>query len=314
MTQSRTVVPENIGVQTMAVIEIQDLTKYYGPNRGIEGLNLRIEQGEVFGFLGPNGAGKTTTIRLLLGLIKPTQGSFLICGSLVKRYASSFRKHIGYLPGEIGLYTDLSGQEYLHRLASLRGGLRKDRVKHLSDCLGLDLSRTIQKLSHGSRQKLAIVQAFMHEARLLILDEPTNGLDPLAQQVFYELINEEKERGVTVFLSSHVLSEVERSCSRVGIVRDGHLIVTQSVDELKKTQAKRVEVEFEAPVESRTLCLPGVQSLQVQGNKITFTLVDHYQTILKALACSAIKNISIKDASLEEIFIEYYSDTDKGEL
>jgi ABC-2 type transport system ATP-binding protein len=298
----------------MAVIETHNLTKYYGLNRGIEALNLCVEPGEVFGFLGPNGAGKTTTIRLLLGLIKPTQGSFLICGSLVKRYASSFRKHMGYLPGELGLYTDLSGLEYLYRLASLRGPVRKDRIKHLSDRLGLDLSRTIQKLSHGSRQNLAIIQAFTHEARLLILDEPTNGLDPLAQQVFHELINEERERGVTVFLSSHVLSEVERSCSRVGIVRDGHLIVIQSVDELKKTHAKRVEVEFAAPVESQTLCLPGVQSLQVQGNKATFTLVDHYQSILQALACSAIQNISIKDATLEEIFIEYYSDANRGEL
>jgi len=298
----------------MAVIETQNLTKYYGPSRGIEALDLCIEPGEVFGFLGPNGAGKTTTIRLLLGLIKPTQGRFLICDSLVKRYGCSYRKQIGYLPGEIGLYTDLTGQEYLLRLASLRGGLREDRVKHLTDCLGLDLSKTIQRLSHGSRQKLAIVQAFMHETRLLILDEPTAGLDPLAQQVFHELIKEEQSRGATVFLSSHVLSEVERSCSRVGIVRNGRLIVTQSVDDLKRTHAKRVEVDFEEPVESKGFCLPGVQSLQVQGTKLTFTLVENTQNILKAVARSAIKNITIKDATLEEVFMEYYSDIDKGDV
>lgn len=296
------------------MINTENLTKYYGSRRGIEDLNLCIEPGEVFGYLGPNGAGKTTTIRLLLGLLKPTRGKFRICDKLVSRYAFLYRKQIGYLPGEIGLYSDLTGHEYLLRVASLRGTMQKDKVKHLIDCLGFDLSQTIQKLSHGSRQKLAIVQAFMHKARLLILDEPTTGLDPLAQQVFYELIKEERDRGTTVFMSSHVLSEVERSCSRVGIVRDGRLVLTQSVDDLKQNHAKRVEVEFEEPVESQTLCLPGVQSLQVLGNKATFTLVDHYQNILKALACSAIKNISIKDATLEEIFVEYYSDTDKGDL
>jgi len=295
----------------MPIIETDQLTKYYGTCRGIEDLNLRVEEGEVFGFLGPNGAGKTTTIRLLLGLIRPTRGRFLICSAPINFGSFSYRRDIGYLPGEVSSHQNLTGGEFLARLASLRGNT-DDKSKNLARRLKLDLSKKVKGLSHGTRQKLAIVQTFMYNARLLILDEPTSGLDPLTQQVFFELVREERDRGTTVFLSSHVLSEVERACSRVGIIREGRLVAVERIDTLKKKRMKQAEVEFGTEVNAEMFRLPGVRSILVEGRKIRFSIEGEYRSILNALTAYPIENVTIKDATLEDIFLEYYSGPGKG--
>jgi ABC-2 type transport system ATP-binding protein len=296
----------------MSIIKTDQLTKYYGTCRGIKDLNLRVEEGEVFGFLGPNGAGKTTTIRLLLGLIRPTRGRLFICNEPIIFRSFSYRKDIGYLPGEVSFYPYLTGREFLARLASLRGDA-DEKYKNLASRLKLDLSKKIKGLSHGTRQKLAIVQTFMYNTRLLILDEPTNGLDPLTQQVFFELVCEERDRGTTVVLSSHVLSEVEHACSRVGIIRDGRLVAVERIDDLKKKGVKQVEVEFGMDVNAAMFHLAGVRSILVEGRKIRFSMEGQYGSILKALTAYPIENVAIKDATLEDIFLEYYSGPGKEE-
>ena len=296
----------------MPIIETDELTKHYGVCRGIEDLDLRVDAGEVFGFLGPNGAGKTTTIRLLLGLIRPTRGRMRICNMPIDFRSFSYKKNIGYLPGEVGLPGYLTGGEFLARMASLRGGA-SNKLEHLAQRLDLDLSTKIKSLSHGTRQKLAIAQAFMHNAPLLILDEPTTGLDPLTQQVFYELVCEERDRGTAVFLSSHVLSEVDRVCSRVGIIRQGRLVTVERIDDLKKKRIKRVEVVFDAEVNTKAVRLPGTQSLAVDGRVIRFAIEGEYNVMLKTLSAYPVEDITIQDATLEDIFLEYYAAPEREE-
>lgn len=291
----------------MGAIKTEGLTKYFGKNRGIEDLDLSVEEGEVFGFLGPNGAGKTTTIRLLLGLIRPTRGRAMVSGSVVDRKSISCRQGIGYIPGEPGFYNHVSGREFLLRLSSLRGGGGMDKAERLADRLGLDLSRKIKGLSHGTRQKVAIVQALMHDAGLLILDEPTSGLDPLAQQVFHDLIAEERDAGRTVFISSHVLGEVERTCSRVGVIREGRLVVIEDIADLKRKRVKWLELEFKEPVGPEVFDLPGVRSVSGEGRRYKLSLEGNYSPVLQALSAHPIENFSAYDATLEEIFLEYFS-------
>ena len=292
----------------MAAITTDHLTKYYGSCRGIEDLVLEVEEGEVFGFLGPNGAGKTTTIRLLLGLIRPTRGRFAIFGTPVRFGSFSYRNDIGYLPGEVCIHGNLTGHEFLARLAALRGSTM-EKGNDLARRLKLDLSKTVKGLSHGNRQKLAIVQAFMHDARLLILDEPTSGLDPLTQQAFFEMIREESDRGTTILLSSHILSEVERACSRVGIVREGRLVAVERIDDLKKKRVKHAEVELGTEVDAKDFHLPAARSVRIEGRKVRFTVEKDYRSILEALSAYPVEDITIRDAALEDIFLEYYSDS-----
>lgn len=291
----------------MPIIETSGATKYYGENRGVVDLDLSVEEGEVFGFLGPNGAGKTTTIRLLMGLIHPSQGLIKIFGSPIQRGSVSFRQDIGYLPGELGLYSHLSGRQLLSRLGSLRGTRPGDKAEQIAKRLDLDLTRKIKGLSHGTRQKLGIVQALMHEAKLLILDEPTIGLDPLAQNIFYELIREESEKGTTVFLSSHLLGEVERTCARVGVIREGRLVVVEDIDDLKKKRVKWAQVELTEEVDEKDFQVPGIKSVQREGSGYRLVLEGNYPDVLKALSALPIENITIQDATLEDIFLEYYS-------
>lgn len=291
----------------MAAIETIGLTKYYGVARGVEAVDLRVDEGEVFGFLGPNGAGKTTTIRLLLGLIRATRGEIRLFGQPAGAGSVALRRSTGYLPGELGLYPHLTGRQWLHRFASLRGGQVGPRAEELARRLDLDLGRGIKGMSHGTIQKLAIVQAFMHEARLLVLDEPTSGLDPLAQQVFYEFVREERDRNRTVFLSSHVLSEVEKTCSRVAMIRDGRIVVVEGIDDLKRKRVKWAEVEFRQPVDAETFRMPGVRSIEAEGRRVRIEIEGNYAPVLEALARHPIDNVSINDASLDDIFLEYYA-------
>jgi len=288
------------------------LTKFYGPTRGIENLDLSVERGEVFGFLGPNGAGKTTTIRLLVGLLKPTAGEAWLDGQRVDMIDPAYRKEVGYLPGEPGLYGYLTGREFIERWAALRAEAT-DKALELAARFDLDLDRKIKGFSHGMKQKLAIVAAFMHGAPLLILDEPTQGLDPLAQQEFYKLIEEEHASGKTIFLSSHILVEVERVCHRVGIVREGRLIAVEHIDDLKSKRVKHLEAQPTSPVDAENFLIPGVKTATYENGVLSLTIDGNYPAILRALSELDIVNIRIGDASLEEIFLEYYSESEESD-
>ena len=230
------------------VIETEDLTKYYGKVRGIEALNLQVQEGEVFGFLGPNGAGKTTTIRLALDSIRPTNGTIQVLGLDAGQYSREIHRRIGYMPGELALYDSLAGGELLRYFGNLRGGVDWRFVEELSDRLECDLRRPIRSLSTGNKQKVGLIQALMHRPELLVLDEPTSGLDPLMQQELYRLMAEVTAEGRTVFLSSHILPEAERVCDRVGIIRQGQMVMVERVETLKARALRHLELHFASPV------------------------------------------------------------------
>lgn len=298
----------------MAAIVTESLTKFYGRQRGIEDLNLEVREGEIFGFLGPNGAGKTTTIRLLLDLIRPTRGRAAVFGLDARKDTIAVRRRVGYLPGEPGLYDHLTGEEYLAYLASFRKGVDPARRRELAGRLDIDLRRRIRTLSHGMKQKVAIIQAFMHGADLLVLDEPTSGLDPLMQHVFYELLEEEKASGRTVFMSSHILSEVERVCDRVAIIRGGKIALVEDVATLTQKRVKKVhatlgggEAAGGLKAASSSLTRPGVRELAVKGQTVTFRVeTSTLPDIVKVLSGLPLVDLTIENPSLEDIFFEYF--------
>jgi ABC-2 type transport system ATP-binding protein len=288
-------------------IQTTDLTRFYGRHRGIEGLDLTVARGEVFGFLGPNGAGKTTTIRLLLDLIRPTRGSASVLGLDCRRQSLAVRRQVGYLPGEYRLYENLDGARLLSYLGNLGGRVDPAVVTRLTARLGADLRRPIRKLSHGNKQKLVIVQAFMHEAPVLILDEPTTGLDPLIQQEFFGLVDEARAAGRTVLLSSHNLSEVERICDRIASVRDGRLVAVEDMASLRARAVRLVTVVCARPVDPGVLAgLAGVADLVVEGTRLRATVRGVLQPLLAALAPFEIVDILSREPSLEEFFLTLY--------
>jgi len=291
----------------VGVIETRGLTKVYGRQRGIEGLDLDIEAGEVFGFLGPNGAGKTTTIRLLLDLIRPTAGSVAVFGLDGHRDSVAIRRRLGYVPGELTLYESLSGRELLDFFGHLRGRVPRERAAELADRLGCELGREIRTLSHGNRQKLGLVAALMSDPELIVLDEPTNGLDPLVQAEFQQLVLEAHEARRTVFLSSHDLREVERVCDRVGIIREGCLLAVERVADLKARELRRLELVFAAPVPTTAFeGLAGVRDLAIEGATLRCAVVGSVDALLKAAARFETLAITTSEPSLEEIFLAFY--------
>src|SRR5256885_7957747 len=240
----------------VAAISTSKLTKDYGAGRGLFDLGLHVSQQEVFGYLDPNGSGKTTTIRLLMGMIRPTNGSAHVFGLDCVRDAVEVKRKVGYLPGDVPQFGSLTGDEVVAYLGGMRGGVDRRRVQRIAERFDLDLSRRFREYSSGNKQKLAIVLAFMHAPDLLILDEPTSSLDPLNQQEFYALLRETREGGATVFLSSHVLSEVENVCDRVGIIRDGRLVRVAQLDELRRIRIHRVEIEFASDTAVAQMAIP----------------------------------------------------------
>jgi ABC-2 type transport system ATP-binding protein len=289
------------------VIQTEQLTKYYGNSCGIEEINLSVKEGEVFGFLGPNGSGKTTTIRILLDFIRPSSGRAQLFGLDAHADSIQIKSRIGYLPGEYGIYEKMTAVEYLHFLGSLRSDEKPPMKEKLIELFDLDVSRRIKSFSHGNKQKLALVQAFMHDPELLILDEPTNGLDPLIQQQFYELILELKERGRTIFFSSHVLSEVERVCDRVAILREGKLVAMHEISDLKRFRLKSIEVTFKDEPDESIFRLDGVRKIEKNANAVRLLIDSNINGILRIISEYPIDNISCGDASLEDIFLEYYT-------
>jgi beta-exotoxin I transport system ATP-binding protein len=289
------------------VIRAEQLTKSYGQNRGILDVDFAVEEGEVFGFLGPNGAGKTTTIRLLLDLIRPTSGRLTVFGLDSRRSSVAIRKRLGYLPGDLRLYERMTGAELLRYFGHLRGLDGAERAEQLAARLDLDLGRRIKELSRGNRQKVGIVQAFMHEPDLLVLDEPTSGLDPLVQETFYELVAEATKRGGTVFLSSHVLSEVQHMADRVGLIREGRLDLVDSVENLRARAFTHVEATFaEPPPPDAFAQVAGVQRVEQDASVVRFALEGEIDPLLKALARFHVKALDVREADLEDVFLARY--------
>lgn len=291
-------------------IKTAKLTKYYGKTRGIEDLDLEIRRGEVFGYLGPNGAGKSTTIRLLLDLIRRTSGSAEVLGMDAYGEARAIRRRVGYLPGELALYENLTGRELLDYLARLRGLEGVGAGRELAQRLGLDLTRTIRTLSRGNKQKVGLIQAFMHMPELLILDEPTSGLDPLVQHEFHELISETSDRGATVLLSSHVLSEIEHMTHRVGIIRSGHLVVVEEIQALKEKAVSRIDILFadENVPAGAFEHLAGVRDVQLRGQLLSVAVEGPVDRLIKAAARFEVLSIKTHEPDLEEVFLAYYKD------
>jgi ABC-2 type transport system ATP-binding protein len=296
-------------VSVEEVITTTGLSKDYGAGRGVFELDLEVQRGEVFGFLGPNGAGKSTTMRLLLDLIRPTAGSARVLGRDANRESVEIRRRIGFLPGDMALYPKLSGRAVLAYLASLRGGVDRQVRDSLIERFDADIDRPIHELSTGNRQKLGLIQAFMHEPELLILDEPIAGLDPLVQQSFHALLHEVTAEGRTVFLSSHTLSEVERVTQRLAILRRGRLVVVDSLENLRKVAVQRLEIEFANTVDADEFrALPGVSEVQASGRTLTISFAGSADPVVKAAAAHEVRAIRPREEDLEEIFLRYYED------
>lgn len=292
-----------------SVVRAVGLTKYYGRQRGLLDLDLEVLAGEVFGYLGPNGAGKTTTIRLLLDCIRPTRGSVTVLGLDAHRASRAIRRRVGYLPGDLRLYDSLSGRELVSYFAALRGGVSQARVRELAERLECDLSREIRTLSTGNRQKLGLVQAFMSDPDLLVLDEPTNGLDPLVQQTFYGLLAEARAAGRTIFLSSHILPEVERICDRVGILREGRLVAVERIADLRARAIRRLEIEFCREIPADAFAgVPGIRDVVVEGAVLRCTVLGSMDPVFKAANVYEIRTVSSTEPSLEEVFLAYYGE------
>jgi ABC-2 type transport system ATP-binding protein len=292
---------------TQTVIRCDELTKYYGKSRGIEKLTFEVRPGQVYGFLGPNGAGKTTTIRCLLSMLRPTSGTAYLFDQAVGVDGRELRRRIGYVAGDVRLFEKQTGQWMIDYISGLRGGPGAS-TKELCERLQYDPSRRIKELSKGNKQKLALVIALMHDPELLILDEPTSGLDPLNQQVVFDIIEERTSKGATLFLSSHILSEVERVCERVAIIRAGTVVAEEAVEALLAKALRTAEVTYLEPVTDEMLSgIPGTTSVERVGEfGITATISSDIDGALRALIQKPIQDIQIEHASLEEIFLEFY--------
>ncbi len=293
-----------------AIVETAGLTKSYGSARGIRDVTFSVEEGEIFGFLGPNGAGKTTTIRTLMGLLRPSAGSATIGGLDCWAQSTEVKRLVGYLPGEFTLDPSLTGAQIITYLGHLRGGVDQAYVTKLVERLELDLSKKFRAYSRGNKQKVGLVQAFMHRPRLLIMDEPTSGLDPLNQHEFYRMLAEVKADGRTVFLSSHNLTEVEHTCDRVGIIRDGQLAKVDAVHALTDIQHHEVDVTFAGPPSTDWFSgVAGVRGVSVSngGRGLLLTVQGDLGAVLQAAAQHGATNLTTREPTLEEIFLRYYT-------
>lgn len=286
----------------MEAIKTNNLTKYYGKARGITDLNLSVEEGEFFGFIGPNGAGKSTTIRTLLGLISPTSGNAEIFGKDIINEKEAILQNVGYLPSEALFYQGMKVKDVLKLSADMRKKNCKAEAELLCERLQLDLSRKVDELSFGNRKKVAIVCALQHKPELLVLDEPTGGLDPLMQKEFFDILRERNREGDTIFLSSHVLSEVQRNCTRAAIIRDGRIIACDSVDVLAKTSAKRVTVHGIVNLEN----LDGIRDRNDMEDSVSFLYGGDMESLLRSLSSGKVDDLTVTEPDLEEVFLHYY--------
>lgn len=288
------------------VIELNHLTKSYGKARGIIDISFTVEEGEIFGFIGPNGAGKSTTIRTLLSLIYPTSGSAKIFGKDIVKERTEILKDVGYLPSEVFYYDDMRVRDLLRYSASFYKKDCSAKMKELCDTLELDVNRKIEDLSYGNRKKVGIVQGLLHSPKLIILDEPTGGLDPLMQAKFFELIRKERDAGATVLFSSHILSEVQNMCDRVAIIRDGLLVKVDKVSALRDSTYKKVFVETEKDIPADCLGIAGIAGVSVNGRQANFLYSGNVNMLIKTLGGLPLVNVRIEEPDLEELFLHYY--------
>ena len=286
----------------MNAIKITNLTKFYGKSRGIIDLNLTVEKGEFFGFIGPNGAGKSTAIRTLLGLIHKNSGEAKILGLDIEKNHQELLSKVGYLPSEASFYTGMRVRDILKLSADLRNQNCQEEAQSLCQRLKLDTSRKVEELSFGNKKKVAIVCALQHKPELLILDEPTSGLDPLMQREFFQILHERNAEGTTIFLSSHMLSEIQRNCNRAAIIREGRIIACDSVEALSKAKAKRVTIHGSATLQN----LDGIRDMQTTEDGMNFLYSGEISALLQVLAGSQIQDLTIAEPDLEEIFMHYY--------
>lgn len=290
------------GVVCMDAIRLNKLTKYYGKNRGIVELDLTVKEGEFFGFIGSNGAGKSTTIRTMLGFIAPTLGNAQIFGMDTAKEKKAILRKIGYLPSETAFYSGMKVKDVLKLSADLRKKDCNAEAKLLCERLELDMSRKVEELSFGNKKKVSIVCALQHCPELLILDEPTGGLDPLMQKEFFDILKERNQQGTTIFLSSHVLSEIGRNCTRAAIIRDGRIAAVDSVEALLRTNAKRITVRGQAELDA----LRGVRDRKVSGDSVSFLFSGDINDLIGALSVCRVSDLTVTEPDLEEIFLHYY--------
>ncbi len=290
-------------------IQISDLTRSYGRDRGIEKINLQVEEGEIFGFIGPNGAGKSTTIRVLLNLLFPTSGSAQIMGLDIVKDSKKIRSRTGYIPSEANPYPDMAAREFLSYSASFYGVPQAEKkITELMDVFDVEPGRKISNLSSGNRKKLSIIQSFLHSPGLLIVDEPTTGLDPLMQSRFFDLLRSENLRGMTVFFSSHTLSDVQMLCRRVAIIKEGSIINVEAIEALRKKQLKRIRIEFRDRVPDSLAGLQGMEKgVTVSGKAMEFIYAGDMSSLIAALSGKDIADMTVEEPSLEEIFMHYYN-------
>jgi len=291
-------------------LEVKDLTKYYGKSRGIEKVNLRVQEGEIFGFIGPNGAGKTTTIRLILRLIFPNHGTIKIFEKDLREYGEELRNEIGYIPGEVNFYPEVTVKDFLEYTARFYKTAEKSYVEKLCRNFSIDVKKRFRELSMGNKKKVAIVQALMHKPKLLILDEPTNGLDPLIQNLLFEILKEERKKGVTVFFSSHILSEVEKLCDRVALIKDGKILRTEKIDDLMKQKYKIVKLKTDENPSTLKNVLQ-IKDFKSENGTTSFIYYGLIGDLIKKLSGLKVNDLWIEDPSLEEIFISYYKEESK---
>jgi ABC-2 type transport system ATP-binding protein len=288
------------------VIETVNLTKFYGKSRGIENVSIRVNKGDIFGFLGPNGAGKSTTIRTLLDFIRPSSGSATIFGLDCQRDTVKIKKRVGYIPGDFGLYGHMTGWKFLEYFGRVRGGYDAAAAKGYAARFDIKLDRKVKEYSRGMRQKVALIQAFMNNPDLVIMDEPTSGLDPLIQQNFMDLVREEADSGTTIFISSHILSEIEKTCNRVAIIKEGRIATEERVEDLRKKSGSIMRVKFVDAVDASRFSLDGVSKLVKLNGYYQMTVTRNIEGVLGEIAKHRVADISISQMTLEDIFMHYY--------
>ncbi len=289
----------------MSIIEVSHLTKFYGKSRGIVDVSFDVEEGEIFGFIGPNGAGKSTTIRLLLSLIHPSSGEAKVFGRDVTKHGPEIRRDIGYLPSEVFYYEGMKVIDLLKYSASFYEGDFTQRMKELSELMELEMNRRISDLSYGNKKKVGIVQGLLHSPKVLFLDEPTSGLDPLMQRKFFDLIKAENERGVTVFFSSHILGEVQRMCTRVGIIREGSLVEISDIRTLQQNNYKKISVTANG-LTPEFFDTPGVTNVQTENGSVSFFFKGDINAMVHKVSSLELEDVIIEEPTLEEIFMHYY--------
>lgn len=293
----------------MSIIELKEVTKYYGKWRGIENLNLSVKEGDIFGFIGPNGAGKSTTIRILMNFIFPSSGDVKMLGKDVTKYSEELKKNIGYMPSDVSFYRTLKVKDLLNYSYKLHNVKDKNRIKDIANVFDLDLNKRFEDLSLGNKKKVSIVQSLLHRPKILILDEPTGGLDPLVQKTFFEYLRNENDKGVTIFFSSHTLSEVQKMCKNVGIIKDGKIIQVENIQSIRNKQLKKVYIESSNNLNKDIFLGSCFKNVEVKDNTSEFYYKGDINRLINILSQINLRHFSIQEPELEEVFLHYYSST-----